>query len=421
MLGTALSADTQALLLLCSRLGLAQDVKPLSTSEWNRVAVPIGAGGLTPGALLGRSATDMARDLSVDPLFAERMARLLERGGQLALEVERLISRGIWTLSRVDEEYPARWKTRLRGAAPIVIFGAGPLASLDARAMAIVGSRDVDQSALAFTAQLAESCVGAGLTIVSGGARGSDAAAVTAALDAGGCASIVLADSLEQTLKKRELLNAIRAARLTVVTAEHPSRPFSVPVAMARNRLIYCLAEWATVVSSAVETGGTWSGAVEALRHEWVPVFVHSAEGVPDGNRELIQRGASPLRAEDVEGPEPLIRRLDTAFRPVEPELPIVRESAADGIHESAAPDTSVPVPSHDDGATDAYGLVIGSIVEYCAAPRTLEDVTAAFALERAQAKAWLARAVSERRLRKRARPVRYEATGAGGLFGGAN
>lgn len=93
----------------------------------------------------------------------------------------------------------------------------------------------------------------------------------------------------------------------------------------------------------------------------------------------------------------------------------------ADGIHESAAPDTSVPVRSHDDGATDAYGLVIRSIVEYCAAPRTPEDVTAAFALERAQAKAWLARAVEEGRLRKRARPVRYEATGTRDLFGTAN
>ena len=43
---------------------------------------------------------------------------------------------------------------------------------------------------------------------------------------------------------------------------------------MGRNRLIYTLADHAIVVASDVEKGGTWAGATEALKAEWLPVFV---------------------------------------------------------------------------------------------------------------------------------------------------
>ena len=64
---------------------------------------------------------------------------------------------------------------------------------------------------------------------------------------------------------------------------------------MGRNKVIYGLANYAVVVSSDLEKGGTWAGAVEALRGDWCPVFVRSGEDVPAGNRELLKRGAAPI------------------------------------------------------------------------------------------------------------------------------
>ena len=39
---------------------------------------------------------------------------------------------------------------------------------------------------------------------------------------------------------------------------------------IGRNRLIYCLADYAIVVASDAEKGGTWAGATEALKAGWV-------------------------------------------------------------------------------------------------------------------------------------------------------
>jgi predicted Rossmann fold nucleotide-binding protein DprA/Smf involved in DNA uptake len=61
---------------------------------------------------------------------------------------------------------------------------------------------------------------------------------------------------------------------------------------MGRNRLIYALADYAIVVASDAETGGTWAGATETLKHGWVPVFVLEHDAMPEGNKLLLQRGA---------------------------------------------------------------------------------------------------------------------------------
>ena len=52
-----------------------------------------------------------------------------------------------------------------------------------------------------------------------------------------------------------------------------PTTGFSVGTAMGRNKLIYGLAEFAVVVSNDHQTGGTWAGAVEALKGGWCPVL----------------------------------------------------------------------------------------------------------------------------------------------------
>ena len=71
--------------------------------------------------------------------------------------------------------------------------------------------------------------------------------------------------------------------------------PFSAGAAMGRNKLIYALSDVAVVVSSAEGSGGTWAGALEALKGGWVPVVARSGPGVPPGNAALVARGARAL------------------------------------------------------------------------------------------------------------------------------
>jgi len=106
-----------------------------------------------------------------------------------------------------------------------------------------------------------------------------------------------LADSLEATARKPDVRQLLLDGQLALLTPYAPAAGFSVGAAMGRNKVIYGLAEFAAVVSSDFQTGGTWAGAVEALKARWCPVFVREGDGVPKGNVELLKLGATALPA----------------------------------------------------------------------------------------------------------------------------
>ena len=64
---------------------------------------------------------------------------------------------------------------------------------------------------------------------------------------------------------------------------------------MARNKLIYAVADAALVVQSDLGKGGTWAGAVEQLdKFRWVPVFVRLGQDPSPGMTALQRKGAIP-------------------------------------------------------------------------------------------------------------------------------
>jgi len=160
---------------------------------------------------------------------------------------------------------------------------------------AVIGSRNIDEAGAAFAKEVGRKAVTAKLAVVSGGARGTDRVAMDGALEVDGIALGILADSLEATIRKPDVRQLLLAERLTLITPYAPTAGFSVGAAMGRNKLIYGLAEFAVVVSSDHQTGGTWAGAVEALKANWCPVLVRDGDGVPKGNKELIKLGATAL------------------------------------------------------------------------------------------------------------------------------
>jgi predicted Rossmann fold nucleotide-binding protein DprA/Smf involved in DNA uptake len=117
-----------------------------------------------------------------------------------------------------------------------------------------------------------------------------------AVLEAGGTAVGVLPDSLSKAAVAGKYRAGIKEGRLTLVSAVDPGASFNAGNAMGRNKYIYAVADYALVVSSSVGKGGTWAGATEALeRIKDVPIFVRMQETVPEGNRQLLKKGAKPL------------------------------------------------------------------------------------------------------------------------------
>ena len=397
------SADGQAIALACSSLALQGDrsLKPLTASEWHELSLAMRSSELRPRDLVGLSADELRDALELAASLADRLSSLMSRGGQLAFEVERLSSWGIWIVTRADDAYPFELKKRLRGQAPPVLFGAGPRATLQLPAIAIVGSRDIDDDGLLFASSLGRRCADVGFAVVSGAARGVDLAAMTGALSSGGPAVGVTVDPLERLVRRRDLRLAITDEMLTLVTPFSPSARWHAGNAMRRNRLIYALAQAAVVVASSAEKGGTRTGALENLGAGWVPLHVRD-DGSP-GNRRLIADGGLPLPA-DAPVQTLDVHRLTINRRPslLAPDLTDASVSA------SQAPlDRDV---SSDPAATidDAFVVVWPILAQHLVEPRSEREVAERMKLELTQARAWLKRAVDERRVELKPRPKRY-------------
>lgn len=289
-----ISADSQAILLLCSHLGLSSssEIAPLTLKDWNPLAKKLQSLSLRPASLLGRSAGDLQSHLSIGNDEAERIARLLQRSGSLAIEMERFASLGIYAVTRADTAYPARYRQRLKESAPSVLFYSGEIALLGQPGIAVVGSRHLDEAGQDCADVVGNACGISGLVLYSGGAKGVDTISMNAALTARGTAVGILADSLEKAIRDPENRAAITRGDLCLATPYSPSAPFTVGTAMGRNKLIYTLADFAIVVASDAEKGGTWAGATEAMRAKWIPIFVLEHPAMPEGNKMLLQKGA---------------------------------------------------------------------------------------------------------------------------------
>jgi predicted Rossmann fold nucleotide-binding protein DprA/Smf involved in DNA uptake len=286
--------DSLTLLLLCSQLGLEADsAKALTLREWNPLARRLQNASLRPASLLSTSIKEFQPELGLSAEEASRYETLLCRSDDLQRELERLARLGIFSLTRADADYPQRYRQRLKDSAPAVLFYTGEKTLLGQPGIAVVGSRHLDDAGRECANFVGNACGVSGLVLYSGGAKGVDTLSMEAALAARGTAVGVLADSLEKAVRSHEA--ALRRGDLCLVTPYCPNAGFSVGTAMGRNRLIYCLADYAIVVASDAETGGTWSGATETLKNNWVPVFVLDHAQMPEGNKLLLQKGALPF------------------------------------------------------------------------------------------------------------------------------
>src|SRR6266849_10232925 len=126
---------------------------------------------------------------------ADSLRRLRAQTTPNAVAV-RLKKLGIRALTLLDDEYPAL----LRQVAdpPPVLFLRGKLTIEDGQAVAIVGTRRATSYGQAVAQRLARDLAAAGVTIVSGLAKGVDTQAHRAALDAGGRTMALLGNGLDQ-------------------------------------------------------------------------------------------------------------------------------------------------------------------------------------------------------------------------------
>jgi predicted Rossmann fold nucleotide-binding protein DprA/Smf involved in DNA uptake len=287
--------NTQAILLLTAPLiaGRSDGSSNLLTlTEYNRLARLLREKQKQPANLIGADAAETV-ELAAAVFGRARLESLLGRGFLLSQARDRWNARAIWVVGRADSTYPTRIKARLKEEAPPALYGCGEASLLDTGGLAIVGSRHVDDELIGYTENVGRLVAETGRTVVSGGAKGIDRAAMHGALQASGVVVGVMSDSLERAALARDNRGPLMDHKLAFVSPYDPAAGFNVGHAMQRNKIIYALADAALVVTSDFERGGTWAGAIEQLeRLRFVPIFVRNGVKAGKGNAALLQHGA---------------------------------------------------------------------------------------------------------------------------------
>jgi DNA processing protein len=165
----------------------------------------------------------------------------------------------LWDLRATDDGYPA-CLSNLDEPQPTRIYGAGSrdaIIGLDHEAtVTIVGARRATAYGLRVAEHLARELAIAGVTVVSGMARGIDAAAHRGALAGGGTTIAVLANGpdLVYPARHRDLYRRILASG-AVISEYPPGTRARKEFFPARNRLMAALGHLAVIVEAAQPSG----------------------------------------------------------------------------------------------------------------------------------------------------------------------
>ncbi len=223
---------------------------------------------------------------------------------QVDAELELAAKHGARLLALGDADYPP-CLARIPDP-PIVLYVKGDLRPVEP-AIAVVGSRSASFYGRKQAARIASGLAGYGFAVISGGARGIDAAAHEAALEAGGRTLAVLGNGLAYTYppENADLINRIVASG--AVVSEFPMMyPVEAGNFPRRNRIISGLSLGVVVVEASERSGAllTARHAMEQNREVFaVPGPVDSPNS--RGCHALLRDGAHL-----VEGPADVVEQL---------------------------------------------------------------------------------------------------------------
>ncbi len=229
-------------------------------------------------------------------------------------ELDRLETEQLSVMTLSDPNYPRR--LALIPDPPPILYFNGTLNPHDEHALAIVGARQASPSGASFTKELSFNMATLGFTIVSGLARGIDAASHEGALKAQGRTFAVLGCGLDRTYppEHRRLRQDIEThgAVISEFSLGAPPLPYHFP---RRNRIISGLSLGVVVVEANLKSGSliTARFALEYNREVFaVPGSVKETRH--QGTHALIKQGAKLVESSD-DILEELLPQLDGSFQ----------------------------------------------------------------------------------------------------------
>lgn len=216
-----------------------------------------------------------------------------KNSGQLEEVWTSILEKGIQVLTWEDETYPRRLRDIEQS--PPVLYMLGELHDEDRWAVAIVGTRRVTQYGRQVTREVASQLAQAGITVVSGLARGVDAVAHQAALQSGGRSIAIMGCGVDIIYPPEHRQLASEIVQHGALLSDYP--PGTPPDAVnfpPRNRIISGIAHAVLIVEAGERSGAliTAAFAAEQGREVFaVPGNIYAPQS--RGTNNLIRQGAN--------------------------------------------------------------------------------------------------------------------------------
>jgi DNA processing protein len=313
----------------------------------------------SPRSAMSASAEEIRRRTGLSENLARSIAESVPAGDQIAGDLEALDRLHSRVITRWDQDYPANLKDIYDP--PAILFMRGQIVPEDSRAVAVVGTRNPSRYGREIAETLARELAGAGVTIVSGLARGIDTVCHAAALKAGGRTIGVLGCGIDVKYPKENgALMEQMAVSGAVITEFRPGiRPLATNF-FRRNRIVSGLSRGVVVIEASRNSGSliTAEHALDQNRDVFaVPGNILNVRA--RGCHYLIKQGAGLVEsAQDV---------LDAVFGsgPVEQQVPLFRYAAeAEGLSDTASRVLAEidPDPVSIDALCESLGMEPGKL-----------------------------------------------------------
>lgn len=336
----------------------------------------------SPQRVLAASPAQLETIPGVGPARARALCDRRAEGDRALLDERALADRlGVRIVTILDGEYPPLL-AQLENAPPVLYVRGSLDPAQDQHACAIVGSRGCTAYGVEQAERFATMLAQAGLTIVSGGARGIDSAAHRGALRGRGRTIVVMGCGLAHCYppENRELFDEIVASGGAVVSELPLATSPSADNFPARNRIISGIGLGVLVIEAGRGSGALITARLAAEEHGREVMVVPGRVDSPssEGSLDLLKSGGGAVVTtpgdviEILEGPaRQLFEGVHAEFRR---DLPGAESGLFGGGDGAARP----PDPRASAAPAPALGNLTVSqrtLVEALAEPRTFDDL----------------------------------------------
>lgn len=339
---------------------------PQQWRDWIALRLVRGVGNVTfrellahfgsPQTILNASFSELTA-AGIHPEVA-RAISTFDQWRVVEMELQKLTKAGVRLVTRTDADYPENL-THLHDPPPF-LYVRGSLAPEDRLAIAIVGSRFASAYGRGVARDLARGLTEKGITVVSGLARGIDAEAHRATIEAKGRTLAVLGSGLDIIYPSEHRSLAAEISEHGALLSEFPlgSKPDAVHFPY-RNRVISGLTVGTVVVEAAENSGSliTARFALEQNREVFaVPGAITSMRS--RGPHKLIKDGAKL-----VENIEDILQEIAPALVAATP-TPATQTAFSLEPHEALLVEIFAGDPLHVDTLIAKSGLTPARVLE---------------------------------------------------------